>query len=111
MSRAIFVQDGGAVDYTPTADVTAGDVIVQGDLVAVAKLDIKAGKLGSLAVEGVFDFPKATGAGTALTVGTIVYWNSTTKVATGVPTGNKLLGKVVRAASDSDAKVRVRLSQ
>ena len=64
MATAQFVHDGKSIDYTPSADVTAGDVVVQEDLVGVAKFDIASGVLGALAVEGVFDFPKATGVGT-----------------------------------------------
>ena len=50
-----YVQRGESIDYIPAADVAAGDVIVQGELVGVAKKDIKADTLGALAVEGVFD--------------------------------------------------------
>ena len=111
MAQATFVHEGGAIDYIPAADVEAGEVVVLGDLVGVAKQPIAANQLGTLAVEGVFDFAKATGTGTALSIGTVVYWNNTTKVVTTLPTGNKLLGKVVRAAVDTDTTVRVRLSQ
>ena len=41
-----YVQKGDAVDYRPTEAVTAGDVIVQGSLIGVARLDIEAGTLG-----------------------------------------------------------------
>jgi predicted RecA/RadA family phage recombinase len=109
MAQATFVQDGESIDYTPVADVAAGDVVVQGDLVGVAKLDIKANKLGALAVGGVFDFAKL--AGLVLAVGTIVYWDDAANVATNVAAGNKQIGKVVRAAAAADATVRVRLSQ
>ena len=107
--KAIFVQTGDAIDYTPTVDVAAGEVIVLGDLVGVAKQPIKANQLGSLAVSGVFDFEKASG---AISVGALVYWDDDDdRVATTVASGNKLLGKAVRAAAAADATVRVRLSQ
>ncbi|MEW6249176.1 MAG: DUF2190 family protein [Planctomycetota bacterium] len=111
MAQAIFRHDGGSIDYTPGADVAAGDVIVQGELVGVAKLDIKANTLGALAVAGVFDFAKATGGGTAITAGANVYWDDTNNVATTTAAGNKLIGKCVKAAADGDATVRVRMSQ
>ncbi|GIW55554.1 MAG: hypothetical protein KatS3mg082_1958 [Nitrospiraceae bacterium] len=85
MAQAVFVHEGASIDYTPAADVAAGDVVVQGDLVGVAKLDIKAGKLGALAVEGVFDFAKATGVGTAIAAGAIVYWDDTANQCHDVP--------------------------
>lgn len=108
-----YIQRGGSVDYTPGADVSGGDVVVQGELVGVAKLDIQTGKLGALAVSGVFDFPKATGASTAITAGAKVYWDATNKVATADTDegANKLIGKTIKAAADADGVVRVRLSQ
>jgi predicted RecA/RadA family phage recombinase len=109
MPQATFVHEGASIDYTPGADVAAGDVVVQGELVAVAKLDIKTGKLGALAVGGVFDFAKNTGV--AYTVGQLLYWDDTANVVTTTSAGNKLIGKVARAAASADTTVRVRLSQ
>jgi len=106
-----FVQDGASVDYTPDVDVVSGMVVVQADLIGVARTDLPAGKLGSLAVEGVFNFPKSTAGGSALAAGTTVYWDSVAKVATAIAAANKLIGKVVKAAIDVDATVRVRLNQ
>lgn len=108
-----YVQAGESVDYTPAADVTAGDVIVQGDLVGVAKKDIKANVLGAVAVDGVFDFPKATGGGTAIAAGANVYWDAGDGEAKedAEAGANKLIGKTVLAATDADETVRVRLSQ
>jgi len=108
---AKFIQSGDAIDYTPTADVPAGAVVVLEDLVGVTKLDIKAGELGALAVTGVFEFPKATGAGSAIAAGTKVWWDATVKQATTVALAQGYLGKAVKAATDADATVRVRLSQ
>ena len=110
---ATFVQDGRTIDHTPApgSDVAAGDVVVQGELVGVAKVPISGGTLGALAVEGVFDFPKATGGGTAITAGANCYWNAGAQQATTTATGNKLIGKCVRAAADADTTVRIRLMQ
>ena len=108
-----FVQTGASLDYTPDADVASGAVVVQGDLVGVAKLDIKANTLGALAIEGVFDFPKATGEATAITAGTTLYWDEADAEAKADAEAgaNKLIGKSVKAAGDDDATVRVRMSQ
>lgn len=111
MVQAVFVHAGASIDYTPPVNVAVGEVVVRGDLVGVARQPIMANQLGALAVEGVFDFAKATGGGTAIAVGAIVYWNDAANVATTTITGNKLIGKVVRAAADADATVRVRMSQ
>jgi len=108
-----FVHEGNSIDYTPSADVAAGEVVVQGDLIGVAKTPIAADKLGALAVTGVFDFPKAAGGGTAITAGTTVYWDEADEEAKAdSETGdNKLIGKVVQDAADADTTVRARLSQ
>jgi predicted RecA/RadA family phage recombinase len=113
MATARFVHDGRYVDYTPGSAVTAGDVVVQGDLIGIAQGDIAANKPGALAVEGVYDIPKGTGAGTAISAGASVYWDVAEAVAkTDSEAGaNKLLGKTIKAAGDNDATVRVRLSQ
>ena len=113
MATTIFVHDGNSIDYTPSSAVSAGDVVVQDELVGVAKLDITANALGALAVAGVFDFPKTAGVGEAIATGSKVYWDEVEQVAkTDDETGaNKLIGKTIAAAGDNDATVRVRLSQ
>ena len=63
MAQAVFVKEGASVDYTPGADVAAGDVVVLADLVGVAKRPITVNTPGALSVDGVYDFTKAGGAG------------------------------------------------
>jgi predicted RecA/RadA family phage recombinase len=109
--QTTFVHDGDAIDYTPSSAVAVGQVVVQGDLIGIARSAIAANALGSLAVKGVFDVPKATGAGSGIAVGTTVYWDATNSVATATAGSNKVLGKTVLAAADGDATVRVRLHQ
>ena len=109
MPQATYVHGGCAVDYTPGAAVATGDVVVQGDLVGVVKRPLAANELGAVEVAGVFDFAKNTGV--AFTVGTILYWDDTNNVVTSTATGNKQIGKVVRAAASADTTVRMRLSQ
>jgi len=110
---ATLVHAGRTVDYTPGTAKTAGDVVVQGNLVGVCNVDIAANALGALSVEGVFNFPKAAGGSTAIAVGVPVYWD----VAEGVAKAddesgaNKLIGKTVLAAVDADTTVRVKLDQ
>ena len=35
MATASFIHDGRSIDYTPGSDVSAGDVVVQGELVGI----------------------------------------------------------------------------
>lgn len=109
MPEATFVQDGQQIDFTPATAVASGTVVVQGDLVGVTVRPLAASELGSLAVDGIFDFAKLPTE--AYTVGTMLYWDDTNNVVTTVATGNKQIGKVVRAAATTDATVRVKLTQ
>lgn len=113
MAQAQFIHDGRYIDYTPGSNITAGDVVVQADLVGVSKGDVSAGKLGALAVDGVYDVAKEAGGGVTFATGDKVYWDDTNDVAvaTDGAGANKLMGKAVADAADADAMVRVRLSQ
>lgn len=111
MPTAIIRGDGDFIDYTPTADVNAGDVIVQGDLVGIAAQAIKANALGALRVRGLVQLPKASG--TAITAGTKLYWDATNqRVATTDGGGaNKQIGKAAQAAASADTTVMVLMTQ
>jgi predicted RecA/RadA family phage recombinase len=105
--KAIMIHEGAAIDYTPTSAVSAGDVIVQTDLIGIAKLPIAANTLGALAIEGVFDVVKTN---VAVNAGQMIYWDAANQYATTSSSGTKYMGKAVRAAAAGDARVRVKLS-
>ena len=108
---ARYVQRGDAIDHTPEADVAAGDVVVMsGKLIGVAKLDIKAGEHGALALTGVYEMPKA--AGTAFGLGAEVGWNAAERqvVAAG-SSGSVRIGHAVAPAEEAGLLVLVRLCQ
>jgi len=109
MATATFVHDGNTIDYTPAADVAAGDVVVQQNLVGIAKLDIPADTLGALAVTGVFDFPCDPG-DTDVPAGVPFNWDAGNGYAT-TQVGGAPLGKSVAATGNPATTVRVRLSQ
>lgn len=111
MAQTTFVHEGRQIEFTPVAAVAVGQVVVNGDLVGIANSAIAANVAGSLAVEGVFDVPKQSGVGTAITLGTTLYWDSANQRATATAAGNKLMGKCTKAATDNATSVRVRLSQ
>jgi predicted RecA/RadA family phage recombinase len=105
--KAIRLDEGQLIDYTPPANVAAGDVVVQGGLVGIATSPIQANQLGSLSVTGEFEFLKAA---VAITAGAIVYWDAAAQVATNVVATNTLMGRAVRLAAIGDARVRVLLT-
>jgi len=107
MAKATYVHDGRSLDYTPSSDVSAGDVVVLGGLIGVAKIDIAANKLGALAVEGVFDFAKGA---EVIALWSNCYWDTENQVATTTVGTNAVLGTCVKAAAEGDATVRIRLA-
>ena len=109
MTQAIYVMDDESIDYVAPGPVAAGDVVVLADLIGVAKRPLATGELGTLDVEGVYDFTKVAGGGTAIPLGTKVYWDPAAKHVTITSTGMAYLGKIAKAAADGDTTARVRL--
>lgn len=68
------------MDYTPVADVAAGDVIDLGGFVGIATEPIAANTLGSLALYGAFDVNKFSAEVWA--IGDKIYWDQGTLTAT-----------------------------
>jgi predicted RecA/RadA family phage recombinase len=96
--------------YTPGSSVSAGDVVVQGDMVGVATLDIAANALGDLAISGcVFSFPKTAGTGEAIAAGALCYWDAGSSVATTTAGSNKKIGLCTLAAGASATTVEIAL--
>ena len=108
---ATLVQAGVQLDYTPSADVTAGDIINLGvSLVGVAANDIAANQLGSLSTAGVYEIAKPTG---AMIAGAVVDFDPDTSKLIATTTGGDdafLIGRVVYAAASADATAFVLLN-
>jgi predicted RecA/RadA family phage recombinase len=111
--QAAFVQVGESIDYTPVSAVAAGQVVVQGSMIGVAKTPIAAGALGALAVKGIFDVVKAN---EQQALGAALYWDADgnpyggtagTGCATTTAGGNTFIGFAQAAAGATDETVRV----
>lgn len=101
-----FLREGQSLQYTPpSVAVTAGDVLLIGAKICVAKHDIAILADGTLACQGTFKFPKT--AATVYAIGVAVYWDVADQEATeDADTGtNKLIGYVQKAAASADALV------
>ncbi len=111
MAKATYVSKGDTIDYTPGADVAAGDVVVisgtNSKIVGVALSDIKSGKQGAVAVSGVFEFVKASA--DVIDIGEKVYWHTTNLNVTEVATGAVLLGNAVETKGNGATTIKVRL--
>lgn len=103
--------EGKIIDYTPGSAVSAGDVVVLGEIVAVATADIAANVLGTLDVEGVFTFPKGVLSTDAITAGAKLYWDASGEVVTTTASTHKVAGYAIAAAAAATATVDVKLSR
>ena len=117
--QGTYIQVGREIDYTPSTAVVAGQVVVQGPLVGIAKVAIAASKLGSLAVSGIFDVDQNA---EIITAGAAVYWDADgTSVsgtagegaATATATGNTFMGfaQTLTAATDSYVRIALRSAE
>lgn len=114
---ADYVSEDCAVQYTTTPALAAGAIVMMEDLIGVANRPIAAGGTGSVDIDGIHSMPKATGSGTAISQGVVVYWNHVGSVITASatsggssPVSYKRAGKAAAAATDSAATVRVILN-
>lgn len=94
--------------YTPPAALSAGDVVVVNESVRIAHSDLVAGRQGHLAAGGgVYRVAKATGVGTAIDDGAIVYWDAESSVVTTTAEGNYRFGTTVAEADDDAGRAMV----
>jgi predicted RecA/RadA family phage recombinase len=112
-----FIQNGKFLTYTiPSATtIVPGQVLIINGLKGIAQTGGTAGDKISVALTGVFELPKATG---AINQGAIVYWNPTGNPVVGA-TGsgaitttestNVLMGHCFEGVASGDAFVLVRL--
>ena len=119
MSQAQYIQEGREIDYTPGSDVDAGEVIVQVNLVGIAKAAIDSGDLGALSVSGIFDVQQNA---EIIAAGDAVYWDANGDsvsgtagegAATATASGNTFMGfaQTVTAATDSDVRIALRSAE
>ena len=104
--KAVFVQRGESVDFTPSRDVAAGEVLVFGGLPGVVKTAVKASSLGALALTGVYDVEKD---GIAVAAGDRLFWNETKKLATPEADG-VFLGLAAANSPASSPRARIILN-
>ncbi len=101
--NARYIQEGKAIDFTPTTDISAGTIIIQNGLAGITKTDIPAGGNGALATCGVFDVTKDDA---EFETGDNVYWNEEDEIATDNHS-DALLGLAIQDADENDGTVRV----
>lgn len=103
-----YVQDDDVITVAAPYNVSSGGGALVGSLFGVAVTDALSGANVALATEGVFDLAKTSAQ--AWTVGALIYWDDTNKVATTVSTSNTKIGVAVAAAANPSSTGRVRLN-
>jgi predicted RecA/RadA family phage recombinase len=103
MAIADFIAEGNDIAHTPGANVAQGAVVVQADLVGVAKRAIAANTLGALSVRGVFNIDKLST--DVVAAGAILYWDVANSRATITAASHKVFGRAVTAAGNGATKV------
>ena len=98
MAEAVFRYGTNiqTMDHTPGSDVNAGEVVVAGQWVGIALVDIPANTLGSLNIYG--GVYKMVGDG-SINANTPVYWDDSEGKVSATSTGNKFFGTTVTACS------------
>ena len=113
-SQACRVANGATIDYTPSTNVAAGQVVALNSLLGVAARPITANQLGALDLEGIFDVVKVNG---QINDGAALYWDADgnpqggtagTGALTTTSDNNTFFGFAATAATASAETVRVR---
>ena len=112
MAEATYVQEGKIIDWTPTADVLAGEVLQLPDgRAAIATTDIPAGEQGSVQVSGIVEVLKT--ASMVMLKGTKLWWDvsaSKASVIYGLADRDFYIGVVQEAAASAATTVKVALN-
>jgi predicted RecA/RadA family phage recombinase len=103
-----YIMDGEALELTAPYAVVSGGGALVGSIFGVAKSDVANGALGVFQLTGVIELAKTSAE--AWTVGALVYWDNTNKVATSSASGNKLIGVAAAAAANPSSIGWVRLN-
>lgn len=101
-----YMQPGHVMDYHNVGSqaILSGAVVAFADCVGVALVDIPAGDLGSVQLNGVFLLPKAVGI--ALSQGDLCYWGDSGVTAN---EGSVVAGRIWNAAVANEDVVAVKL--
>jgi len=105
--KATYYQRGETLDYTPTENTEAGQVVAMETRIGVAAEAIPANQPGHVHVVGVYAMTKADGE--AIDQGAAVYYNATAEAITATADGNTPAGYAAAAAATTDTTVLVKL--
>jgi predicted RecA/RadA family phage recombinase len=100
-----MIQSGDIVDMVALAPVVSGQVVMKGQMIAIALASVAAGEIFAAALCGAYEVPKASA--DTFTQGDVVYWDDTAKEMTSVPTDNKKAGYAWADAAGGETEMQV----
>ena len=103
-----YVQPGNNITLPAPYAVASGGGALVGSIFGVATGTYAISEVGEFTTRGVFELAKTSAQ--AWTVGQLIYWDDTNKVATSVSTSNKLIGVAVAVAANPSSTGTVRLN-
>lgn len=103
-----FIQTGDTIDALLAADATSGTPIVIGQLVGIPVASGVTGDTISVALKGVFELPKASG---AITAGAKLYWHVANGNVTTTASGASFIGYAAAAYLSGDTEANVLLAR
>lgn len=103
-----FVQPGEVIDYTASANIASGQVVLMGARIGVALKAIANGETGPMQVTGVFNIAKLSTDNMAQ--GALLYWDNTNSRLTTTASGNTLAGFAAAAAAASTTSVNIKIN-
>lgn len=107
-----YVNEGNIIQHTAAAAISAGDVVVMGNTLGVALVDLAIGETGSVQIVGVFSVPKVSAAviaqGESLTydVSVSAFDDNQAIPATGDVTGAAAVAAEAAGSGETTMKVR-----
>lgn len=106
--QAIKIQEGRIVDYTATATIANGNVIVLANRIGIAQGNAEVGEVIALELVGVYEITATTA--DAIAFGDVVYFDNTAKEITTTATDNTLAGIAINAKAGATAgTIQVRI--
>lgn len=108
-----FVQRGDVIDYTAGANIVSGAVVPLQHAIGIAVTDIADGDAGAVAIEGVVEVPKVSGA--VFAVGEKLLWDASAGAfddSAATPATGDIMGAVmaVKAGADGETTAIVKLT-
>lgn len=103
--KAVFVQVGQAIDFIPSRDIGAGEILVCNGMAGVVKIPVKSGELGALHLSGIYDIQKKA---EDIPAGSKVYFDTSVGLAS--LSGDVFLGVAAASSLSAVPKIRVILN-